>query len=142
MNSIVIEKKCIYDNLYCTDNMGYTRINIGNKQERLARVIWLQSGRRIPKGKILIHKCGDPKCINIDHLAVVDKKDNIAAMKAAQPTERPDIKGEKNLQAKLTEEEAKIIKYSSESNRSLAKRYNISSTTVFNIKNGKQWSYL
>ena len=138
----MVGEKCIETEEYCTDNMGYTRININNKQERLHRIVWLSAGRTIPKGKILVHKCGNPKCINIDHLKVVDRKDNIAAMKAAQPTERPDIKGEKKLQAKLTEQQARIIKYSLESHRSLAKKYGVSTTTISNIKKGKQWSYL
>lgn len=48
----------------------------------------------------------------------------------------------KNGRSKITEQQAKQIKYSSLSNVCLAEEFEISSTVVGYIKNGKNWTHV
>jgi hypothetical protein len=44
--------------------------------------------------------------------------------------------------AKLSEEEAKTIRSSSEGNTTLARRYNVHTCTIYNIRTGRNWQCL
>jgi len=50
--------------------------------------------------------------------------------------------GEANSQAKLTERDAKLIKYSTVPAVKMASRFNISPFTVWDIRSGKHWKHL
>lgn len=58
----------------------------------------------------------------------------------------PDIRGSKNPMAKLTENDvydiAKVIKSKKYTYSEIAKMFNISATTVYNIANNKLWAHL
>lgn len=50
--------------------------------------------------------------------------------------------GSKNHSAKITEDQARYIKYSNESSLDLAKRFNISRSLVYHIKSGLSWTHI
>jgi hypothetical protein len=51
-------------------------------------------------------------------------------------------KGEKNSQCKITEQEVLYIRNSEEKGSILAKKLNISQTTISQIRNGKTWTHI
>ena len=92
------------------------------------RASYIQHHGSIPEGLVVRHKCDNKACFNPAHLEVGTHYDN-----ACDAFERGQAK------RKLTDKEAAFIRESSESNRKLAKRFGVSATTVFHIKNGNKW---
>lgn len=47
------------------------------KQQRMHRFVWeVYNNKKIPEGKLVLHKCDNPWCINAEHLYVGTQKDN------------------------------------------------------------------
>lgn len=107
----------------------------------------------IKKGHYICHRCDVPSCVNPKHLFSGTQKDNmrdalkkgrysfgkIHASKCIPP------KGEKNGQAKLTENIVREIrKYHSNmiTYREIAKKFSICQTTAFNIVKRKSWKHI
>lgn len=142
---IIFEKQdngCVHCISHCKDDFGYTRIKYKGKQERLFRVLYMLKYGEIPKGMVIRHKCDNPSCCNIDHLELGTIRDNINDMMIRNRCikTQPNLKGEKNGQHKLTLKQVQEIRNSQESNRKLAQKYNVSATTIFNIKSYKYWN--
>lgn len=133
---------CIHCISHCKDDFGYTRIKYNGKQERLFRVIYMLTYGDIPEGMVIRHKCDNPACCNINHLEIGTIQENISDMitRNRYAKSHPNIKGEKNGQHKLTLQQVNEIRNSKESQRNLAKKYNVSRTTISNIKNYKYWN--
>lgn len=88
----------------------------------------------------VLHKCDNPKCINVDHLFLGTKKDNHNDMvlKGRGKT------GSMNGQSKLTEKDAQEIKIKialGESNSSIANEYKVTGATIWSIKKGRTWAH-
>jgi len=49
---------------------GYGLINVGGRSDRAHRVAWKLAHGSIPKGKCVVHKCGNRACVNLRHLAL------------------------------------------------------------------------
>lgn len=56
---------------------GYGRIVRKGKYLRVHRIMYEKYKGKIPKGKVLDHKCRNRACCNPDHLEIVTSKDNI-----------------------------------------------------------------
>jgi len=91
---------------------------------------------------VIRHKCDNPSCCNIDHLELGTIQDNVNDMmiRNRYAKTHPNLKGENNGQHKLTLKQVQEIRNSQESNRKLAQKYNVSATTIFNIKSYKYWN--
>jgi len=60
---------------------GYGRISYLNKKWRVHRLVWTLKNGPIPKGLDVRHyKCDNPPCINIDHLRIGTRKQNVQDM--------------------------------------------------------------
>lgn len=124
----------------CINGNGYGRIGIYKKTVMLAhRVAFALDNGYLPEEKIILHICDNPKCVNPDHLEIGDHKENMRQM--AERNRSSKMFGEKNPSAKLTLEKVIEIreKYSSGlyTNKSLAEIYNVSKTTIQDVKTGK-----
>jgi predicted XRE-type DNA-binding protein len=64
----------------------------------------------IPKGLLVLHKCDNPWCVNPEHLFLGTHQDNVDDMRIKGRDAFGENKGEKNGQAKLTEDNVKVIK--------------------------------
>lgn len=86
------------------------------------------------------HSCGNGKngCVTRHHLywgtAQENQNDRIK--------HGTDENGSKSPNAKLSELDALLIKYSNDTHINIAKRFNVSRTTVTLIKTGKTWKHL
>lgn len=110
----------------CLNNQGYGQINRQGKGILAHRAAYEAKHGPIPKGKIVLHRCDNPACINIDHLTLGTMKDN------SQDMSRKGRAGRGG--AKLTERQIVEIYFSKERNYILAKRYAISPATITGIK--------
>lgn len=146
---VILEEKengCIECISHCKDDCGYTRIRIDGKHQRLFRYIYEQKYGKIPKGMLIRHTCDNPSCCNIEHLLIGTPLDNVKDMiergrdKYHRPN--PNSRGTKNFCNKLSEKEVLKIYNSKLGYRKLSSEYNVSSTTIRNIKKGINWSWL
>jgi hypothetical protein len=84
------------------------------------------------------HTCDNPSCCNPAHLWLGTTLDNNQdAMKKNRHTP-----GERNYQAKLTEQDVRAILKSNEFHRVLAERYGVCRQAITHIKNGRRWAHI
>lgn len=94
----------------------------------------------IPKGMSVLHKCDVSLCCNPAHLFLGTQKDNMRdCVKKGRLSER---RGERNPKAKLTVEQVKEILSSEQSNAALGRKYGVSTTAVWCIKQRISWKGL
>lgn len=84
----------------------------------------------IPEGMVVRHSCDNPGCINPLHLEVGSHADN-AADKVAR--------GRVARLGKLTAEDVRAIRASTESHGSLARRFGVTRQSIRYARSGKTW---
>lgn len=122
---------------------GYGHIGINGNNHRVHRVSWeLHHGRKIPIGMCVCHKCDNPSCVNPDHLFLGTHKDNAQD----RNVKNRHVKGEQIKFSRLTEEQVIEIKsiYTGKwgEQTKLAIEYNVGTSTISNIINGKAWKHI
>ena len=99
----------------------------------------LHHGKTPESGKVVMHSCDNPLCVNPAHLSVGTTKDN--ALDAKQKNRL--AVGERNGGGKkLSEKQVYIIKMMKGAigSTKMASIFNVSSNTIKRIRNGKIWS--
>ena len=86
----------------------------------------------------VLHKCHNRDCINPDHLYIGTQKQNIQD----QINEGTFVFGEKNGMAKLDSASVEQIKSSPLPLKELAKYYEVSYYTIWDIKRKRSWKHL
>lgn len=118
---------------------GYGRISMNNKNTYIHRFIYQYFYSPIPENKpYVLHHCDNPKCCNPKHLYAGTQQDNINDMIKRNRSQM----GEKCKWTKLTKEQVLEIRKSNKPQKVMAKRFNISQTTISNIKNRKTWKHI
>jgi hypothetical protein len=106
---------------------GYGRFYIGRRDYLAHRAAYLLLIGDIPDGMDVLHRCDTPACVNPDHLLAGTAVDNLKDAR-----EKGRLLGG---QAKLTNEQAELIRDSEESIGDLARRFGVCDSTVYQIKN-------
>lgn len=96
----------------------------------------------IADGLHVCHKCDNPPCCNPDHLWLGTHRENMLDMRAKGRGKTPDVVGEANAAAKLTEADVLSIRASDQSGADLARHYGVSRTTICEIRKRKTWAHL
>lgn len=128
--------------IHC-DSKGYGVMGINNKKIMAHRFSYELYVGKIPEKMVVCHKCDNPSCVNPDHLWVGTQRDNIIDMVKKGRSKHPI--GEKNHLTKLSRDEVINIKCSLLNNVSgnkLAKKYGVTRTSIYKIKNGVSWNWL
>lgn len=126
-------------------NLPYGRFKYFGKEIRAHRLSWMLSGRQIPKGMIVCHKCDNPKCVNPEHLFVGTYKDNMEdASKKGRMWSPGNTTtcGEIHPKAKLTEEAVRFIRSSSLSSRLLGIKFNVHRSAIKGVRRFKTWKHV
>jgi len=55
---------------------GYGEIRVDGIKTKSHRYAYQRAFGLIPEGRLVLHKCDNPRCVNIDHLYLGDQKDN------------------------------------------------------------------
>lgn len=89
-------------------------------------------------GRMVLHSCDTPRCVNPDHL-----RPGVAAENSADMASRDrSVHGSRNPNARLVEGEAAVIKLllsEGIGHREIAERFGVSRPTVTYIATGKTW---
>lgn len=120
---------------------GYGRSSINRKGVWAHRVSWVIHYRRIPTGMWVLHKCDNPPCVNPDHLFLGTAKDN----NLDKVHKNRQTKGSKVNTSKINEEKVHIIKSmlgKGLSGREIARTLGLKDHHIYDIKNGRSWSWL
>ena len=122
---------------YCRSD-GYARVGINKQFQYIHRITWFLTGNIIPEGHIIRHKCRNRNCCNPEHLETGTYTEN----QSDRIRDGTTVKGEKQHLAKLTSAQVIDIRLSTESQRKLAKRYNVSQSAIYHIINRKTWMHI
>lgn len=117
---------------------GYGRIENAGRRRRAHRVSWELHNGPIPDGLLVCHRCDNPSCVRPDHLFLGTQVDNMrdCASKGRAAS------GERVANAKLTADQvSELLRRleDGESQRALAKRFEVGRATVQDIVSHRTW---
>ena len=87
----------------------------------------------IPKGKIVMHTCDNPPCVNPKHLKLGTTAENQLDMQSKKRSPR----GLRHWNGRLTDEQIKAIRKSKESQAALASKYRVHQSHISRIVSRK-----
>ena len=105
------------------------------------RIVWKHSHGEIPKGMMVCHHCDNRVCAEISHLFLGTAKANAADMIAKGRS----LKGERQSQAKLTEDQVCEIREKWEGGRSQAsigREYRVTGPTIRAVVYRQTWKHV
>jgi hypothetical protein len=118
---------------------GYGMFIVNGRRQLCHRVSWILSGKTIPEGHVIRHKCLNKNCVNPGHLETGTVAENNADM----IRDGTSTRGIKHPSAKLTEEQVRQIRVRADKTQTLlAEEYGVSYQTIWNIIHRKKWAWL
>lgn len=119
---------------------GYGWVGINYKNWLAHRLVFVVKKGEIPKGKMVLHKCGNRSCINPDHLYAGGLHDNVhdSLDHGTWKWGKTALK----LNPKAVREIRKIYAEGGITQSELGKRFGVTQTSVSQILLGKQWSHV
>lgn len=122
---------------------GYGAIYINQKNTKAHRYSYEYFKGKIPKGKIIMHRCDVKICVNPKHLMIGTHLEN--AQDRNNKGRNNSCIGSSHGGAKLTEKDIKDIRKRHENGEtqiSIAKDYGIKQVTVSDINRRKIWKHV
>lgn len=117
------------------------RINGKKYCLRISRlVLTSQIGRPLLPSEHVCHKCDNPKCINLAHLFIGTRRENMQdAIRKGR-----FVLGERSSQAKLTSEDVAEIRklWPTVSNTKLEQMFGVNQRQLWGIATGRKWKWL
>lgn len=121
-----------------TDKDGYPRFKRNGKTQRIHRFLWKEKFGSIDEGLVLRHSCDNPNCINLEHLSLGTRQDNMNDMVERKRSSY----GTRNRGSKLTEQQVLEIRDSDKTNRELSDIYGITPDSIQRIRSRIRWKHL
>lgn len=155
-----------------TFSSGYGQFKVGERNLRSHRVAWEMSHGSIPDGLSVLHHCDNRRCVNPAHLWLGTHKDNMRDMAQKSRAAAGDRngsrlhperlvrgdnhpsritpekwrRGEENGSARLTVDQVRaiLLRYTTGGvlARELSAEYGVSTTTIYRIVHGHNWSHV
>ena len=133
----------------CKNKLGYGRKSYKNKSVLVHRLIYAQANNLDVFSMIgvVMHKCDNPSCINIEHLVLGTHTDN----SRDKVTKRRHTFGEEVWSNVLTEDDVRYIRarYIKGKNRfqpgnsqELATKFGVSIRTINNVANAQRFKHV
>ncbi len=130
---------------------GYGRFTITkstmNKSSYISsRVAYYIKNNVDPIGKVIMHSCDNPSCVNPKHLSIGTYKENSIDREKKNRSGSSFKKGENNIKSKLNENEVREIRerYSNGNitQKELGKEYGTNGHYINSIINKKRWKHI
>lgn len=117
---------------------GYGQKWTPNGVKFVHRLAWEAANGPIPAGMLVMHKCDNPPCYNVDHLMLGTHQDNMTdkAQKGRA------VRGERHHKARLTENIVRTIRASADSRATLAERYGVTVVTIQHVQRRQTWKHV
>lgn len=125
-----------------SDNKGYGQLRIGGKLIKAHRYAWARSNGPIPEGMVILHKCDNPRCVNIDHLSAGTQLENVKDMDAKGRRINNQAKGNDCHAAKVNPDIVRLIRADTRRQIDIAAEYGITQTVVSKIKLKQAWNHV
>lgn len=125
---------------------GYGQIRVRKPKNKLFlthRLSWILKNGEIPDGLELCHKCDNRKCINLDHLFLGTRSDNMRDM--VEKGRHSPARGEKSGMAKLDASsvvEIKRLCLSGVTQAKVASIYGVNPSHISRVLSNKRWAHL
>lgn len=143
-----LHERCLEDGdcwiwqLACSSN-GTPKFTHERKQLAVRRVMAELIGKNV-EGKLATNTCGNPRCVNPDHIKVTGKSEmmKMVVKRTGYPQQiarRKKISDSKRQIAKITLEQAMEVRNSDETIEQAAERAGISKGVAWRIRVGKTW---
>lgn len=121
---------------------GYAQVSRYGTKYQAHRWAWIEVHGPIPDDLCVLHRCDNPECINVEHLFLGTRADNNADMTTKGRHGLTGTKGERHPAAKLTEQQVREIRASSEPLAAAARRYGVCISTISGIRLRRSWKHL
>lgn len=126
------------------NHCGYGTFWFNNKTVHAHRLSWvIANNRHVPKGKLTLHKCDNPKCVRPDHLFIGTQRDNV--YDCLNKNRRAKLFGESHGRSKFTSEQVNAIKIMRKDFgigcQILADWTGVTKVAISSICRGKNWKY-
>lgn len=126
--------------LYGSGGYGVLNLRMNRKIPAHRAVMLVLLGTNLPGDLFVCHKCDNRACVNPHHMFLGDVKDNARDM--VNKGRHKPFPGEKNPASKLTEIQVREILVSSDSMRSLGRKYGVCDKTIRLIKSREMWNHV
>lgn len=121
------------------NHLGYGETASGKAH----RVSWELHHGPIPEGMHILHRCDVRCCVNPGHLFLGTHADNMRDMAGKGRGATPDVRGERNPQAKLTAAEVEAMREARQitgaTYRTIARWFGVNTMTAHRAINGATW---
>jgi len=128
---------------------GYGAVKFQGKKMNTHRVVWILLYGELDRDILVCHHCDNKKCINPEHLFAGTYSDNMQDCKQkgrlVVPVGVKLMRGEKNIGAKLTENDVVEIKkclINGDKQIDIAKDYNVTRYAISKIATGNTWKHI
>lgn len=129
---------------------GYGQFNLTGSRPVLShRAAWILYKGDIPDNPssaygtyYMCHTCDNPACVNPDHLFLGDQQANMDDKMGKDRHNYGVSRGVNHGNAKVTEDDVRAIRASSESLSALAKRYGVARSTMAAIRKRETWQHV
>lgn len=123
---------------------GYGLVSVkepaGWQSRRVHRLVWAEVYGPIPKGMLVLHRCDNPPCFNVDHLFLGTTADNMRDRDAKGRNARGETHHHKLSAVDVWTIRDRLAQ--GDIAERIAKDFSVSPNMVANIKYGRAWASL
>lgn len=123
---------CSVDELW----YGFFRVSNHESMRKAHRASWIMA-HGDPGTLLVLHKCDNPSCVRPDHLFLGTNQDNCDDK--FRKGREGNLFGSSAPHAKLTEEQVRFIRSSTDRPCALARRFNVGNSTIWNVLRRNSW---